>query len=113
MAVKFEHETTDAREPCYVIGVVSGMVGVHPQTLRHYERIGLVRPFRSRGNTRLYSRQDVEQLRRIKSLVDSLGINLAGVQMVLRLSEQMSEMERTIRELQAEVERLAEKRGRT
>ena len=66
-------------EPCFVISVASRMVGVHAQTLRYYERIGLVAPARSRGNIRMYSPLDVQRAKWIKSLIDDLGINLAGV----------------------------------
>ena len=109
MATQVDANEIDDREPCFVIGVVSRMVGVHPQTLRHYERIGLVRPSRSRGNTRLYSRRDVGRLLRIKGLVDGNGVNLAGVEIILQLSERLDEMERSIQELREETRRLRAK----
>jgi MerR family transcriptional regulator/heat shock protein HspR len=87
-------------EPCYVISVASRMVGVHAQTLRYYERIGLVAPARSRGNIRMYSPQDVRQARWIRSLIDDLGINLAGVDVIMRMNARMVELERKVEELQ-------------
>jgi MerR family transcriptional regulator/heat shock protein HspR len=89
-----------ADEPCYVISVASRMVGVHAQTLRYYERIGLVAPARSRGNIRMYSPQDVRRARWIKSLIDDLGINLAGVDVIIRMTARMVELERKVEELQ-------------
>ncbi len=93
-------------EPCYVISVAAKMVGVHAQTLRYYEREGIIKPSRSRGNQRLYSPIDVERLRQIKTLVDELGVNLAGVDVILRLTERISEMERQLEALQSHIERL-------
>ena len=94
----------------YVISVTAKMVGLHPQTLRHYESLGLVTPERSRGNIRLYSPADVERLRQINRLTDELGINLAGVQVILDLRERLErlqlEMESSQAELKAEISRL-------
>lgn len=98
-----DFDDTDA--PCYVISIAARMVGVHAQTLRYYERMGLVEPCRSGGNIRLYSRRDVERLRRIKELMDDLGINLAGVEVVLRMLERMDEMEEELRRLHEELAR--------
>ena len=83
----------DDNDPCFVISVAARMVRVHTQTLRYYEREGLLEPARSRGNIRLYSQKDIEKLRSIKSLTDELGINLAGVQVVMRLMERISDLE--------------------
>jgi MerR family transcriptional regulator/heat shock protein HspR len=88
-------------EPRYVISVAARMVGVHAQTLRYYERVGLVAPARSRGNIRMYSPLDVEHARWIRSLIDDLGINLAGVEVIMRLRARMDELERTVEALQA------------
>lgn len=97
-------------EPCYVISVAARMVELHPQTLRYYERVGLIRPHRSKGNRRLYSTNDIERLRRINRLVDQLGVNLAGVEVIFnmrrRMLEMQEEMDRTRAELEAEIERL-------
>ena len=86
-------------EPCYPISVVARMVDLHPQTLRSYERVGLVVPARSAGNVRLYSQVDIERLQRICRLTDELGVNLAGVEVIIRLTE-------TIEQLRAEMEAL-------
>lgn len=104
---------TDAEpdEPCYVISVASRMVGVHPQTLRYYERQGLVSPSRSSGNIRLYCRGDLERLRRIKVLTEDMGVNLAGVEVCMRVLERMAEMEREIDLLRDELDR-TRRRGR-
>ena len=93
-------------EPCYVISVAARMLGVHAQTLRYYERAGMVEPSRSAGNRRLYSTEDIDRLRRIKTLIDDLGVNLAGVEVILRMGERMAEMENRMRRLEAEIERL-------
>jgi len=94
-------------EPRYVISVAARILGVHAQTLRYYERAGMIEPSRSRGNRRLYSMEDIDRLRRIKTLIDDLGVNLAGVEVILRMSERMFEMERQIRMLESEIRRLA------
>ena len=93
-------------EPCYVISVAARMLGVHAQTLRYYERAGMIEPSRSAGNRRLYSTEDIDRLRRIKTLIDDLGVNLAGVEVILRMGERMAEMERQMRRLEAKIERL-------
>jgi len=95
-------------EPCYVISIAARMIGVHAQTLRYYERAGLVEPSRSGGNKRLYSHRDIEKLRQIKTLVDDLGVNLAGVEVILRMLDHIAEMEQRLKELEAEVRRLQE-----
>jgi MerR family transcriptional regulator, heat shock protein HspR len=91
----------------YMISVAAELVGMHPQTLRMYEQKGLVRPSRTSGNTRLYSESDLERLRLIQRLTSELGLNLAGVEMVLRLEDQLGRMQRRMermeRELRAEM----------
>jgi MerR family transcriptional regulator/heat shock protein HspR len=89
----------DDSEPCYVISVVARMLGVHAQTLRYYEKLGLIEPSRSRGRVRLYSQRDIERLRQVKTLMNDLGVNLAGVEVILRLSERIAEMELEIKRL--------------
>jgi MerR family transcriptional regulator, heat shock protein HspR len=91
--------------PRYMISVAAELVGMHPQTLRIYESKGLVSPKRTRGNTRLYSDADLEQLKLIQRLTTELGLNLAGVELVIRLEdelrkahERMERMERRMRE---------------
>jgi MerR family transcriptional regulator/heat shock protein HspR len=96
----------------YMISVAAELVGMHPQTLRIYEQRGLVRPKRTAGNTRLYSESDLERLRLIQRLTTELGLNLAGVEHVLRLEDQLRRMqarfdrlERELRAQMREVER--------
>jgi MerR family transcriptional regulator, heat shock protein HspR len=79
--------------PRYMISVAAELVGMHPQTLRMYEQKGLVRPKRTAGNTRLYSEADLERLRLIQRLTTQLGLNLAGVEAVLELEEQLQRMQ--------------------
>ena len=93
-------------EPVFAISVVSRMVGVHQQTLRSYERVGLVRPARSPGNTRLYSHRDVERLRRVLGLINDLGVNLAGVEVVINLLDRLQESDAENKRLETENERL-------
>ncbi len=95
-------------EPRYIISVAADMLGVHVQTLRYYERAGIVEPSRSKGNRRLYSQEDIELLRRVKTLIEDLGVNLAGVEVIMRMGQRMVEMEREIQELQDRVKRLTE-----
>ncbi|MCS7242803.1 MAG: MerR family transcriptional regulator [Candidatus Caldatribacterium sp.] len=74
------------------IGVVAEMTQVHPQTLRYYERVGLITPKRGKGNVRFYTQSDVERIRRIKVLTQDMGVNLAGVEIILRLSDQLEKL---------------------
>jgi MerR family transcriptional regulator, heat shock protein HspR len=90
------NEQTNRYEPRYVISVAAQMVSVHPQTLRLYERVGLVNPQRSSGNIRLYSDEDIERLRTIQRLVNDLGVNLAGAEIILNMREQLQELERQL-----------------
>jgi MerR family transcriptional regulator, heat shock protein HspR len=87
----------------YMISVAAELVGMHPQTLRIYEQKGLVRPKRTAGNTRLYSDTDLERLRLIQQLTTELGLNLAGVEMVLRLEDQLSRMQRRLERVEREM----------
>lgn len=91
-------------EPLYVISVAARMVGIHAQTLRYYERMGIIRPSRSRGRIRLYSQSDIERLRRIQRLINELGVNLAGADAILRLNERIREMEAEMARLRAELQ---------
>ena len=95
----------DRDKPLYMISVAAELTGMHPQTLRVYEQKGLVTPGRSRGNTRLYSRSDIERLNLISKLTDE-GINLAGVVRILDMRERQEEYEREIDELRARVREL-------
>jgi MerR family transcriptional regulator/heat shock protein HspR len=90
----------------FVISVAARLVGVHEQTLRYYERAGLVEPARSKGRIRLYSLYDLERVRQIRRLTDDMGVNLAGVEVIMRLTDRIRELEQHVEELQAEVRRL-------
>ena len=96
--------------PRYTISVAAELVGMHPQTLRIYESKGLVRPGRTPGGTRLYSERDVERLRAIQRLTTEVGLNLAGVQRVLVLEDEMERLRRRVaqleRQMREEVERV-------
>jgi MerR family transcriptional regulator, heat shock protein HspR len=97
--------------PRYMISVAADLVGMHPQTLRIYEAKGLVQPQRTAGNTRLYSEADLERLRLINQLTTELGLNLAGVEHVIRLEEQLRRLRRQMERLELEMrERLEEMR---
>ncbi len=89
--------------PRYMISVAAELVGMHPQTLRMYEQKGLVRPQRTAGNTRLYSEADLERLRLIQRLTTELGLNLAGVEAVLGLEEQLQRMQSRMELLEREM----------
>ena len=89
--------------PRYMISVAAELVGMHPQTLRMYEQKGLVQPGRTAGNTRLYSDADVERLRLIQRLTTELGLNLAGVESVLRLEDELARMRRRLERMEQEM----------
>jgi MerR family transcriptional regulator/heat shock protein HspR len=103
-------EHMDIDEPCYVISIAARIVGMHAQTLRQYERVGLVEPKRSRGNIRLYSRADVERLRQVQRLISDLGVNLAGVEVILRMNERIRAMEAEMERLRSELQRHRDRR---
>jgi len=98
----------DEREPRYVISIAARMVGVRTHTLRYYERVGIVEPSRSRGNIRLYSESDIAQLRRVKALMDDLGVNLAGVEVIMRMMRRLLELQGHVQELEDELEQARE-----
>ncbi len=91
-------------EPCYVISVAAKLVSLHPQTLRYYEKIGLLKPSRTAGRTRLYSQRDVKTLRKITRLTVDLGVNLAGVEVVLNMSKRIEELQNELASLQRQLE---------
>ena len=95
---------TDDR-PRYMISVAADLVGMHPQTLRIYESKGLIRPNRTKGNTRLYSEVDLERLRLIQQLTNELGLNLAGVEQVLQLQDEVEHMRRRLDRMEREMRR--------
>ena len=96
-------ETSD--RPIYMISVAAELVGMHPQTLRMYETKGLVRPQRTPGGTRLYSEADIERLRIVQRLTSELGLNLAGVELVLRLEDELRKAHAQIERLQQQLRR--------
>jgi MerR family transcriptional regulator, heat shock protein HspR len=100
-------------EPLFVISVAARLVEMHPQTLRKYEREGLIAPSRTSGNLRLYSDEDIERLRQVKYLVEERGLNLAGVQLALELTRELQQLresldttDATTREMATEFDRL-------
>lgn len=95
--------TPDGDHPRYMISVAADLVGMHPQTLRIYEQKGLVHPKRTAGNTRLYSDRDVERLRLIQRLTTELGLNLAGVERVLNMEDELLRMRRRLERMENEM----------
>ena len=93
-------------EPVYLISVVASMLDIHPQTLRQYEREGLVKPSRTEGRMRLYSQRDIDRMKLILRLTRQMGVNLAGVDIILQLKEQMDKMQEQIDRLQEELSRV-------
>ena len=96
-------------EPRYVISIAARILGVQTHTLRYYEKIGIIEPPRSRGNIRLYSDSDITYLRQAKTLMDELGINLAGVEVILRMAKRVAELQRHIERLESELKRSRQK----
>ena len=95
----------DDMRPVFMIGIAAEMAGMHPQTLRMYEREGLLKPSRTEGNTRLYSDADLERLETILSLTRDLGVNLAGVEIILNMREKMERMQSEVNEFMDYVKR--------
>lgn len=105
----FEQSIPDD-EPCYVISIAARLVGMHQQTLRYYERAGLVQPQRTGGNIRMYSNADIQRIRQAQRLIDELGVNLAGVDIILRMGEQIRELQDELNKARREVDRLKSSR---
>jgi len=97
-------------QPCYVISVAAKIVGMHAQTLRYYERAGLLKPSRSQGRIRLYSVADINRLRQIQRLINDLGVNLAGAEVILRMNQRIQEMAEEMERLRGELQRLRDRR---
>lgn len=93
----------DYEEPVYLISVVAKVLSIHPQTLRQYEREGLIEPSRTEGKMRLYSQKDLDRIKMILRLTRDLGVNLAGVDVILRLKQRLEEYEAVIEELRANI----------
>lgn len=102
-----ERENYDT-EPRYIISVAARMLDMQTHTLRYYEKVGIIEPRRSRGNVRLYSDRDIALLQRIKALVDDMGINLPGVEVILRMMERMNEMQNELEQAQEELRKYGE-----
>ncbi|MGP1450786.1 MAG: heat shock protein transcriptional repressor HspR [Wolinella sp.] len=98
-------------EPVYLISVVAKILSIHPQTLRQYEREGLIEPGRTDGKMRLYSQRDIDKIKTILRLTRDLGVNLAGVDIVLRLKEKLDELDNEIEELRQNIEQLKQDDG--
>jgi MerR family transcriptional regulator/heat shock protein HspR len=95
--------------PRYVISIASEMLGLKTYTLRYYERIGIIKPRRSSGNIRLYSESDINLLRKVRTLIDELGVNMAGVEVILNMLQRMQALQKDRDRLAREVTRLKEK----
>jgi len=93
-------------EPVYLISVVATMLEIHPQTLRQYEKEGLLEPSRTEGRMRLYSRKDIDRMKLILRLTRQMGVNLAGVDVILQLKEMMDTMEEEIKQLRVELSKV-------
>jgi MerR family transcriptional regulator/heat shock protein HspR len=93
-------------KPRYVISVAAEMLGTRTYTLRYYEKVGIIKPARSRGNIRLYSDMDLALLQKVRTLMEDLGVNLAGVEVILRMSQQIAQLQQTADEMEAEIARL-------
>ena len=100
-------------EPVYLISVVAKVLTIHPQTLRQYEREGLVSPSRTDGKMRLYSQRDIDKIKMIQRLTRDLGVNLAGVDIIMQLKDKIDEYESLIESLPLEVSGLSKKNTQT
>jgi MerR family transcriptional regulator, heat shock protein HspR len=93
-------------EPRYVISIAAKILGIQTHTLRYYERIGIIEPSRSHGNIRLYSEKDLEQLRHVKALIEDLGVNLAGAEVIMRMASQIAQLQQRVQEQEEEIKQL-------
>ena len=94
------------QQPIYVISIAARLVGMHQQTLRYYERAGLVEPKRTGGNIRMYSNSDIERIRLIQRWIDEFGVNLAGAEIMMRMSAQIRALQEELSTTRAELDRL-------
>ncbi len=95
-------ETSD---PKYVISIAARILGCEVHNLRYYERLGLIQPYRSEGNIRYYSEADIARLRHIKALMDDMGVNMAGVEIIMRLGHKIAELQHRVDGLEAELKK--------
>ncbi len=106
-----ERDDIDGREePAFIISVAARMLGVHAQTLRYYERAGLIAPSRSRGRIRLYSQADIERIRQVQRLIDDLGVNLAGAEVIIDMGRKIRLLEEENQVLRREIQRFRDRR---
>jgi MerR family transcriptional regulator/heat shock protein HspR len=105
-----ENRNSDHDEPAFIISVAARMLGVHAQTLRYYERVGLLTPSRSRGRIRLYSRADLERIRQVQGLIEDLGVNLAGAEVIIDMSARLRALEEENQALRRELQRFRDRR---
>ncbi len=98
-----KNRSDNASQPRYVISVAAEMLGTQAYTLRYYERVGIIKPARTNGNLRMYSEADLTMLRRVMTLMYELGVNLAGVEVILRMSQQIIELQNAAEALQNEL----------
>ena len=96
----------DDQQPIYVISIAARLVGMHQQTLRYYERAGLVEPKRTGGNIRMYSNSDIERIRLIQRWIDDFGVNLAGAEIMMRMSAQIRALQEELAATQAELDKI-------
>ena len=104
-----DEESRVGHEPRYVISIAARMLGIQTYTLRYYEKIGIIEPSRSSGNIRLYSDRDIAHLRRVKTLMEDLGVNLAGVEVILRMARRITELQQHLEGLETELKTLRQK----
>ena len=105
-----DNRSTDHDEPAFIISVAARMLGVHAQTLRYYERVGLLTPSRSSGRIRLYSVRDIERIRRVQRLIEELGVNLAGAEVIIDMSARLRALEEENEILRRELQRFRDRR---
>ena len=105
-----DNRNADHDEPAFIISVAARMLGVHAQTLRYYERVGLLTPSRSSGRIRLYSQRDLERVRQVQRLIDDLGVNLAGAEVIIDMSKRLRALEEENETLRRELQRLRDRR---
>src|SRR5213593_3825769 len=103
-------EKTERDQPAFIISVAARMLGVHAQTLRYYERVGLIAPSRSTGRIRLYSQADINRIRRVQKLIDELGVNLAGAEVIIDMSAKILALEEQNESLRQQLQRLRDRR---
>ena len=106
MAINRDEPASEDNQPFYVISVAARLVGMHQQTLRYYERAGLIQPSRTRGNIRMYSNSDIQRIRMAQKLIVELGVNLAGVEIIVRMGEQIRQLQEELEKTRVELDKL-------